>query len=87
MNRILIFFVLFLSLTVSLCAQEEQNFILSGSVYDELNEPIPGASVYVKDKPGVGITTDLEGKFKLKVSRYDVLVVSFWDMKVLRSVW
>ena len=77
MNRILIFFVLFLSLTVSLCAQEEQNFILSGTVYDELNEPVPGANVYIKDKPGVGVTTDLNGNFKLRVSQYDVLVVSF----------
>mgnify|MGYP001325645467 FL=1 len=71
MNRILIFFVLFLSLTVSLCAQEEQNFILSGTVYDELNEPVPGANVYIKDKPGVGVTTDLNGNFKLRVSQYD----------------
>ena len=77
MNRILIFFVLFLSLTVSLCAQEEQNFILSGTVYDELNEPVPGANVYIKDKPGVGITTNIDGKFRLKVNIYDIVVVSF----------
>ena len=77
MNRVLILFVLFLSLATMLCAQEEQNFILFGTVYDEMNEPIPGANVYVKDKPGVGVTTDIDGNFKLKVNQYDVLVVSF----------
>lgn len=77
MNRALMFFVLFLTLAVSLSAQEEQTFILSGTVYDDLNEPVPGANVYVKDKPGVGVTTDLDGKFNLKVSQYDVIVVSF----------
>lgn len=77
MNRVLILFVLFFSLATTLCAQEEQNFILSGTVYDEMNEPVPGANVYVKDKPGVGVTTDLDGNFKLKVNQYDVIVVSF----------
>lgn len=77
MNRVFMLFVLLFSLTVSLCAQEEQNFILSGTVYDDLNEPVPGANVYVKDKPGVGVNTDLDGNFKLKVSQYDILVVSF----------
>lgn len=76
MNRILIFLLCFLLGSTSLYAQED-SFTLSGSVYDEFSEPVPGASVYVKDKPGVGVTTDLNGGFKLKVNRYDVLVVSF----------
>lgn len=42
-----------------------------------LMKPVPGANVYVKDKPGVGITTNIDGKFRLKVNIYDIVVVSF----------
>ena len=51
--------------------------MLTGTVFDEFNEPVPGANVYVKDKPGVGITTNIDGKFRLKVNIYDIVVVSF----------
>lgn len=77
MNRILIIFAFLFSFSMLLDAQEGQNIILKGTVLDEFNEPVPGANVYVKDKPGVGVITDLDGKFQLKVSMYDVLVVSF----------
>lgn len=77
MNRIIIIFALILSFAVQLHAQEGQSFTLTGTVFDEFKEPVPGANVYVKDRPGVGVTTSIEGKFRLKVNMYDVIVVSF----------
>lgn len=77
MNRILIFLAFLFSFSVLLDAQEGQTFTLKGTVLDDFNEPVPGANVYVKDKPGVGVITDLEGNFQLKVNMYDILVVSF----------
>ena len=77
MNRIFIIFALLLSFTVQLHAQKEQSFTLTGTVFDEFNEPVPGANVYIKDKSGVGVVTSVDGKFRLKVGIYDVLVVSF----------
>lgn len=77
MNRIFIIFALLLSFAVQLHAQEEQNFTLTGTVFDEFNEPVPGANVYIKDKSGVGVTTGIDGKFRLKVNTYDIVVVSF----------
>ncbi|MBE5695189.1 MAG: TonB-dependent receptor [Bacteroides sp.] len=77
MNRVIVFFALFLTVVCQAFAQGEQSFTLTGTVFDEFNEPVPGANVYVKDKPGVGVTTDIDGKYHLKVSIYDIIVVSF----------
>lgn len=77
MNRILMIFALFFTFIVQLHAQKEQNFALTGTVFDEFNEPVPGANVYIKDKPGVGVTTSIDGKFRLNVDMYDIVVVSF----------
>lgn len=77
MNRIFIIFALLLSFTVQLHAQKEQSFTLTGTVFDEFNEPVPGANVYIKDKSGVGVVTSVDGEFRLKVGIYDILVVSF----------
>lgn len=58
MNRIFVIFALLLAFVAQVHAQKEQSFMLTGTVFDEFNEPVPGANVYVKDKPGVGITTN-----------------------------
>lgn len=62
-------------------AQDEKAIMLRGTVYDETNAPIPGASVYVKDQPGVGTVTNIDGEFQLKVKRYDIVVISFLGYK------
>ena len=77
MNRILLIFVLLCSLVLASHAQEGQTFVLKGTVYDELNETVPGANVYLKDEPGTGVVSDADGNFQLKVNMYDVVVVSF----------
>lgn len=77
MNRIFVIFALLLAFVAQVHAQKEHSFMLTGTVFDEFNEPVPGANVYVKDKPGVGITTNIDGKFRLKVNIYDIVVVSF----------
>ncbi len=52
---------------------------ITGTVTDAItNEPIPGASVYVKGNPTTGTVTNIEGKFSLNVNSTDkMLVVSF----------
>ena len=50
---------------------------LTGTVVDEMGEPLPGASVVVKGTTN-GIATDFDGKFTLKVkSNSGLVVVSF----------
>ena len=53
-----------------------QDVTVTGTVYDELNDPFPGVVIQPKDRPGVGITTDIDGNFSIKVQKKDVLVVS-----------
>lgn len=49
---------------------------VKGVVEDALG-PIIGASVSVKNQPGVGAISDIDGNFSIKVGPYDVLQISF----------
>lgn len=66
---------------ITVMAQAQQKFTISGTVVDELGGNVPGVSVYVKDKAGVGTSTDLNGKFVLNVERGDKLQFSFIGYK------
>lgn len=52
---------------------------ISGIVKDGIGEPILGAAIIVKNTT-IGTTTDLDGKFTLKVPRRSLLDVSFIGM-------
>ncbi len=54
-----------------------QQVLVKGTVFDQKGESIIGATVTLKGKPAVGMVTDLDGKFQLKASQKDVLVVSY----------
>lgn len=60
-----------------LSAQQKAVFTMSGTVYDDLGETVPGATVFLKDRAGVGTATDMDGKFSIKASYGDMLVFSF----------
>lgn len=49
---------------------------ISGSVTDENNEGLPGASVVVKGT-AIGTTTDLDGNYKLTLQEGGTIVISF----------
>ncbi|MDR1864874.1 MAG: TonB-dependent receptor [Bacteroidales bacterium] len=61
----------------TLPAQQKPTFVMEGTVYDETGETMPGASVYLKDKIGIGAVTDITGKFSIRAAKGDVLVFSF----------
>lgn len=64
-----------------LLATAQQTFNMGGTVYDETGETLPGANVYLKDRAGVGTTTDINGKFSIKASKGDVIVFTFIGYK------
>lgn len=71
-----------LSLLISSMELFAQEVIdLKGCVYDEQKTPVPGAAVYLKDRPGVGVSTDIDGEFSIKATIGDILVVSFIGYK------
>jgi TonB-linked SusC/RagA family outer membrane protein len=58
-------------------AQQDNTINVSGVVIDENDETIPGVNVYVKNEPGLGVSTDVDGKYSIKVKRNATLVFSF----------
>lgn len=54
-----------------------QEIEVSGIVTDENKEPLIGVNVTIKDRPGLGAITDINGKFKIKVEPYLRLIISF----------
>jgi hypothetical protein len=61
MNKIYILFVLFFSIS-------SYSQTISGSVFDEAKDPIPGASVYL-DGTTIGTVTDSNGKYSLDINQ------------------
>ena len=75
MKKIFILFTILLWAAVSALAQ--QKISISGIVTDENKEPIIGANVSVKDVPGLGTITDINGRYIIKVEPYNRLVFSY----------
>ncbi|KAB6229004.1 hypothetical protein GA380_05925, partial [Bacteroides xylanisolvens] len=74
MNKHII--LLFIILCIGLTKASAQHSI-TGKVLDATNqEPIPFASVTIKNVKS-GTTTDNNGNFTLKVNNNDILIVSF----------
>ncbi len=48
-----------------------------GTITDTKGEPLIGVSITVKDKPGLGVISDLDGKYKIKIDAFQYLVYSY----------
>lgn len=69
-----------LSLCLSLSttvAQQGKELTISGTVVDKESKPIPSVSVYVKDKPSIGTSTNSDGKFSIKAVYGDKIIFSY----------
>ena len=81
MKRILLICAFLLALAVQAGAQskqqQQQPVEVNGLVVDSDDVPIVGATVYIKDEPGIGSITNSEGRFKLTAKLYNTLAVSF----------
>lgn len=74
-NKFLFFF---LGIMFSMQAQENT---VKGVVTDSnIGSPLPGASVLVKGK-AVGVTTDFDGAYTIRVTQNDTLIISFVGYK------
>jgi len=76
-NNVLYLTVLFLLVSVSTFGQGSKELSISGIVYDENNETVPGATIYIRDRVGVGTSTDIDGNFNIKALYGDILIFSF----------
>lgn len=76
MKKIIIFLNLFL-LFIPLMLSAQQEFVLKGKVTDKSNQTAPGVNVYIKNSPGIGVTTGINGEYQIKTKISDILVFSF----------
>lgn len=53
---------------------------VTGTVTDDLGEPLPGVTIQIAGSPG-GVITDIDGKFSIEVLTTDKLVISYIGME------
>jgi TonB-linked SusC/RagA family outer membrane protein len=58
----------------SAIAQQGKELSIAGKVIDVNNNILPNVSIYIKDKPSSGFSTDVSGNFKIKVVYGDKMV-------------
>ena len=74
MRHFLITCILLLSCSMGTWAQ---NIVVTGVVTDAQKEPLIGVNVAVKDVPGLGAITDINGKYKISIEPYQRLIFSY----------
>lgn len=72
MRFILLTCIVLLGINFNVAAQQE--VIIKGTVTDVGKLPLPGVSISVANRPGLGAITDGDGKFSIKVPPYQTLV-------------
>ena len=60
-----------------------KQFSVAGVIYDDSGEPCIGATVRVKNEPGVGTVSDLDGKFEIKVKPGATLLFEYVGMETV----
>ena len=65
---------------------KSKTFTVSGVVVDEHNEPYPGATIIIKNIPGRGVVSGLDGKFTIKVDPGSTIVIQAVGMKTIEKL-
>ncbi len=56
---------------------QQKTVEVSGTIVDSEGLPMIGATVTVKDKPGLGVASDIDGKYKIRLESFQYLVFSY----------
>ena len=59
--------MLFMLLGMAMNAIAQEQIEISGTVTDAAGEPMIGVSVAIKDASGLGVITNIDGHYKIKV--------------------
>lgn len=76
MKKYLLLWMLIFGCSISMSSQEAKSDI-TGTITDEAGEPLIGVSIVIKDSPGLGTVTDIDGKYSIKAFSYQVLVYTY----------
>lgn len=72
-----LYYITLLLLFCSISTYAQGDIEVTGTVRDLNNKPIPGVTVVVKDRPGLGTMTTETGKYKIKTGMYSTLIFSY----------
>ncbi|HMM16871.1 MAG TPA: SusC/RagA family TonB-linked outer membrane protein, partial [Petrimonas sp.] len=87
MKKIVSIISVLMSLCVIMVFGQERNLEVSGTVYDAaLNDPLPGVSIFIKNAPGVGTTTDANGKFTIRAAHNEIIVFQMIGMATVEKL-
>ena len=87
MKKVLHLLSLFLLFATAGFAQNaDKELTVSGVVVDKDGLTMPGVAVYIKDNPGRGTATNVDGNFSLKVTYGDKVVFSFMGYKTIEHI-
>lgn len=82
MKQYIIVCLALLCLSLQTFSQEAQKKIeITGTVLDNNNEPLIGVNVTIKNMPGLGSITDINGKYRIKTEPYSHLIFSYVGFK------
>lgn len=76
MKKYILFVLCFVIYAMGALAQKK-TVAVSGTIVDEQGMPMIGATVVVKDKPGLGVASDIDGKYKIEIEPFQYLVFSY----------
>lgn len=71
------FFIWIFLLTCSVNVMAQKQVTISGTVVDDKNIPLIGVNITIKDQPGLGAITDIDGKYTIKAPQYSTLIYSY----------
>lgn len=72
MKKVVVLLFLVLGI-INVSHAQEQQIEVTGIVTDANKEPLIGANIIVKNMPGFGVMTDMEGHYKIKVPEFSTL--------------
>ncbi|WGQ09174.1 TonB-dependent receptor [Pedobacter gandavensis] len=72
-----LYYITLLLLFCGLMTYAQGEIEVTGMVTDVHNKPIPGVTVVVKDRPGLGTMTSEAGLYKIKTGTYSTLIFSY----------
>lgn len=65
-------------LSVQALAQNTNKTVeITGTVVDSNNEPLIGVNITIKNMPGLGVITNVDGKYTIKTELYSHLIFSY----------
>lgn len=76
MNKYILSILCFVLYAMAASAQKK-TVEVSGTIIDSEGLPMIGATVIVKEKPGLGVATDIDGKYKIELESFQYLVFSY----------